>query len=576
MQNWPPKSIVLASDHAAVNERNELASFLTEKNIQVTILGPDSSQDSVDYPDTSAPAAALVREGQVDAGIVLCGSGIGQSIVLNRFTGIRAALVHDEETARLSREHNDANILVLGARNSNAAGRQKAVELWLATEFEGGRHARRIQKADAIPQQYPNMGSGSHLQFADPEIFETVIQEQNRQEFGLEMIASENVVSPAVLAAAGSVLTNKYAEGYPHKRYYGGCEFVDTAETIAIERAKKLFGAKFANVQAHSGSQANMAAYLAMINPGDRILGMDLSNGGHLTHGSKVNFSGQLFDAYSYKINLDSGVIDYDDVQKQADTVKPAVIVAGASAYPRELDFARFRTIADSVGALLFVDMAHIAGLVAAGLHPNPVGIADVVTSTTHKTLRGPRGGLILTNDEALAKKINSKIFPGSQGGPLMHIIAAKAVAFGEALQPEFKKYAQRVVDNAAVLADILMQRGFDLVTNGTDNHLILLNLGSDGLSGKEAEALLEDGGITVNKNTVPNETRSPFVTSGLRIGTPAISSRGIEGEAMKQIATWIADILSHPQDAELRARIRADIETMCRKYPLYRYAYQA
>jgi glycine hydroxymethyltransferase len=571
MPKWPPSTVVLSSDHAAIELRAQLRKQMENRGIQVVDLGPTSSE-SVDYPDTSAPAAAMVREGHADAGVVLCGSGIGQSIVLNRFSGVRAALVHSEETASLCRQHNDANILVLGARVLSSETAAACLDTFLETEFEGGRHQRRVEKIDTVTDGYPWMGPGSILESHDPELFSTILEEQNRQEYGLEMIASENVVSPAVLAAAGSVLTNKYAEGYPEKRYYGGCEAVDKSEQLAIDRACELFGAKFANVQPHSGSQANFAAYMALCKPGDTVLGMDLTNGGHLTHGSKVNFSGQVFHSEFYGVDTETGRIDYDDLEKKAEETQPAVIIAGASAYPRTIDFQRFRNVADKVGAKLFVDMAHIAGLVAAGLHPSPIGIADVVTSTTHKTLRGPRGGLILTNDEAIAKKINSKIFPGSQGGPLMHIIAAKAVAFGEALKPEYKQYQQDVVDNAAILAETLVGRGYNLVSGGTDNHLILLDLGADGISGKEAEALLEDAGITVNKNTVPNETRSPFVTSGVRIGTPAISSRGIRDDNMRKVANWIADVLDAPNSAEKRAEIRKQIRELCIQYPLYRY----
>ena len=572
MTNWPPRSVVVASDHAAIALRHAVRDRLSARGIAVHEIGPAQEGQSVDYPDTSAPAAARVVEGLADAAVVICGSGIGQSMVLNRFPGVRAALVHNVETATLSRQHNDANVLVLGGRTADQATNLAALDAWLSTAFEGGRHANRVRKIDTATDVYPYLGAGSHLAHADPELYTAVAEEQQRQEYGLEMIASENVVSPAVMQATGSVLTNKYAEGYPGKRYYGGCAAVDKAEALAIERAKKLFGAAYANVQAHSGSQANMAAYMALAPAGSRILGMDLSNGGHLTHGAKVNFSGQIYEAFTYGIDKATGLIDYDAMEAKAREVKPHILVAGASAYPRVIDFVRFRAVADAVGAKFVVDMAHIAGLVATGAHPSPMALADIVTSTTHKTLRGPRGGLILTNNEDLAKLINSRIFPGIQGGPLMHVIAAKAVAFGEALQPEFKTYIARVVANARILAETLVKRGFSLVSNGTDNHLILLDLGAQGPSGKEAEHLLEDAGITVNKNTVPNETRSPFVTSGVRIGTPAISSRGIEGEAMQQVATWIADVLSHPGDAALRARVREGVQAMCRQYPLYRY----
>jgi glycine hydroxymethyltransferase len=404
----------------------------------------------------------------------------------------------------------------------------------------------------------------------DPEINAVIEHERRRQEEGLELIASENYTSPAVMAAQGSVLTNKYAEGYPKKRYYGGCEFVDQAEQLAIDRLKKLFNAPFANVQPHSGSQANMGAYLAVLQPGDKILGMNLSQGGHLTHGSPVNFSGKLFQVVAYGLNEKTERIDYDVLAELAQKEKPKMIIAGASAYPRIIDFQKFRQVADSVGAYLLVDMAHIAGLVATGLHPTPVGIADFVTSTTHKTLRGPRGGIILTHNEELAKKINSLIFPGIQGGPLEHVIAAKAVSFLEALQPEFKTYQQQVVKNAATLANALMKFGIDIVSGGTDNHLMLVKTDSVNLSGKEAEALLEKAAITCNKNMVPGDKRSPFVTSGIRLGTPAMTTRGLQEKHMELVAAWINETLRHPQDENTSAKVRQEVLKLCREFPVY------
>ena len=410
----------------------------------------------------------------------------------------------------------------------------------------------------------------SPLAKADPELFQSIQKEFQRQREGLEMIASENYTSLAVMEAQGSVLTNKYAEGYPGKRYYGGCEFVDVAESLAIERAKKLFNCGFANVQPHSGSQANMAVYLAALKPGDTVLGMDLSHGGHLTHGSPVNFSGLLFKATSYKLDPETGRLNYDLIRKAAQENKPKMIIAGYSAYPRFLDFAKFKEIADEVGALLMVDMAHFAGLVASGHHPSPFPYADYVTSTTHKTLRGPRGGLILTNSEEKAKTMNSKIFHGIQGGPLEHVIAAKAVAFKEALQPDFKNYIEQVLLNAKVLAESLLSEGFELVTGGTENHLLLLDLSNTEVTGKLAETSLDAAGITVNKNTVPQEKRSPFVTSGIRIGTPALTSRGMKENEMKQIAKWISQILRSPNDVELQNKVRSAVKEMCSHFPLY------
>ncbi len=403
----------------------------------------------------------------------------------------------------------------------------------------------------------------------DPAVAAAILSELERQELGLEMIASENYVSEAVLEAQGSVLTNKYAEGLPHKRYYGGCEFVDVVEDLARERAKQLFGCDMVNVQPHAGAQANMAVFLAALAPGDTILGMDLSNGGHLSHGSPVNFSGSNYNAKSYGVVVDTGRIDWEDVRRQAHEHKPKLIICGASAYPRAIPFARFRAIADEVGALLMADIAHVAGLVAAGLHDDPVPHCDFVTTTTHKTLRGPRGGMTMATKE-WGVRINKAVFPGMQGGPLMHVIAAKAVAFGEALSPEFKVYSQRVIDNAQALGAALVDRGLDLVSGGTDNHLVLVSLLGRELTGKAAEAALGRAHITVNKNTVPGETRSPFVTSGLRIGTPALTTRGMGPAELAQIGDWIGEILAAPSDEGLQDRIGAEVRALCGRFPLY------
>ena len=408
-----------------------------------------------------------------------------------------------------------------------------------------------------------------NLKSYDPAIAAAIAKETERQEYSLEFIASENFVSERVLEAQGSVLTNKYAEGYPAKRYYGGCEFVDEAEQLAIDRAKELFGAEHANVQAHSGSQANMAVYFAVCQPGDTILGMNLAHGGHLTHGSPVNFSGKLFNIVPYGVREETGTIDYDEVERLAVEHQPKMIVVGASAYPRVLDFPAFRRIADKVGAVIMVDMAHIAGLVAAGVHPSPVPYAEFVTTTTHKTLRGPRGGMILCREE-YAKVLNSNIFPGIQGGPLMHVIAAKAVAFKEALEPGFKDYARQVVNNARALAESLVAEGFKLVSGGTDNHLMLLDFTGTELTGKVAEAVLEEAGITVNKNAVPFDTRSPFVTSGIRIGTPASTTRGLKEAEMQQVGRWIARALNNADDKAVLAEIRQQIRDLCGRFPLY------
>ena len=410
-----------------------------------------------------------------------------------------------------------------------------------------------------------------HLKSTDPDVFDSIVSEAKRQADGLELIASENFVSRAVLEAMGTVLTNKYAEGLPGKRYYGGCEFVDVAEDLARERAKRLFGAEHANVQPHSGAQANMATYFTFLEPGEKILGMNLSHGGHLTHGSPVNFSGRLFEVVAYGVREDDGHIDYDALREQAHAERPKMIIAGASAYPRTIDFETFGTIAKEVDAVMVVDMAHIAGLVATGHHPSPVPHSDVVTTTTHKTLRGPRGGLILCPEEH-AKGIDKSVFPFMQGGPLMHVIAAKAVALLEALQPDFSDYSAQIIANAKALGEGLSERGFHLVGGGTDNHLLLVDLrpSHDELTGKDAERALEDAGITVNKNTVPGETRSPFVTSGLRIGTPALTSRGMGEEEMRTIAGWMAAVLDAPTDeAGIRA-VRGRVKELCADFPLY------
>jgi len=405
----------------------------------------------------------------------------------------------------------------------------------------------------------------------DPEVAKAIAQENRRQEEHIELIASENYASPRVMAAQGSKLTNKYAEGYPGKRYYGGCEYVDDVETLAIERAKQLFGADYANVQPHSGSQANAAVYFALLNAGDTVLGMALSDGGHLTHGSKVNFSGKLFNAVQYGLEAATGLIDYEQVQALANEHRPKMIVAGFSAYSQVVDWARFREIADSVGAYLFVDMAHVAGLIATGHYPSPIALADVCTTTTHKTLRGPRGGLILAraNDE-LTKKFNSMVFPGTQGGPLMHVIAAKAVALKEALEPEFAEYQGKVCENAKVMAAVLAERGYPIISGGTENHLMLVSLIEQGITGKAADAALGRAFITVNKNSVPNDPQSPFVTSGLRLGTPAITTRGFGVEETRQLTGWIADILDDVENEEIVDRVRGQVLDLCQRFPVY------
>jgi glycine hydroxymethyltransferase len=426
----------------------------------------------------------------------------------------------------------------------------------------------RTNVARAATPADPFFAAG--LAASDPAIARAIADELGRQRNQIELIASENIVSRAVLEAQGSVLTNKYAEGYPGRRYYGGCEFVDVAETLAIERAKQLFGCGFANVQPHSGAQANAAVYFALLQPGDTILGLSLAAGGHLTHGAAPNLSGKWFKAVGYGVRRDDALIDYDEVERLAREHRPKLVITGGSAYPRVIDFARFRRIADAVGAWFMVDMAHFAGLAAAGVYPSPIGHAHVATTTTHKTLRGPRGGMILTDDEAIAKKINSAIFPGTQGGPLMHVIAAKAVALGEALRPEFRAYARAVLDNARTLAATLEKAGLAIVSGGTDSHLMLVDLRPKRLTGKEAEAALERAGITCNKNAVPFDPEKPTVASGIRLGTPAATTRGFGQAEFRRVGELIVEVLDAPQSAEVASRVRAEVEELCRRFPIY------
>ena len=554
--------IAVGSDHAGIEAKQSTLQALGALGHETVDVGP-SKVESVDYPDYASKVCAKVQTGEVDRGILICGTGIGMSIAANKFEGIRAALVTDAFTAKMARAHNDANVLCMGARVVDPKAIPELVKIFATEPFEGGRHQGRVEKLSALDRGQQELAE------RDPLIFKIVSKETERQLRHLEMIASENFVSDAVMEAAGSVLTNKYAEGYPGKRYYSGCEFVDQAEELAIERAKQLFGAQYVNVQPHSGSQANMAVYFSVLKPKDKILAMNLAHGGHLTHGSPVNFSGKLFEVVPYGVRKEDGRIDYDEVEALAREHKPKMIVCGASAYPRILDFERFRKIADSVDAFLMADVAHIAGLVVAGVHPNPMPHCHFVTTTTHKTLRGPRGGMIMSG-EALSKKIASQIFPGIQGGPLMHIIAAKAVAFGEALTPEFREYAKQVVRNAQALATGLQKSGFELTSGGTDNHLMLVDLRNRGLTGKIAEAALERAGIAVNKNMVPFDTEAPMVTSGVRIGTPALTTRGMKEPEMQKIAAWIDRALTgSTQDHALDA-IRDEVSAFCDHYPRF------
>jgi glycine hydroxymethyltransferase len=555
--------IVLASDHRGFALKEALRRRLEAAGHEVRDFGTHGSA-SVNYPEFAAPAARAVSTGEASRGIVICGSGLGVAYTANRFPRVRAALVHDVETAAQARQHNDANVLALAADKIDPETAWAIVQTWLATPFEGGRHTLRVAEIDSLTRN-----GGSALETRDPAVADVLRREARRQAEGLELIASENFVSEAVLEALGSVATNKYAEGYPGRRYYGGCDVLDEVENLAIERAKQLFGADHVNVQPHSGSQANECIYRAVLSPGDTILAMNLDHGGHLTHGSPVNFSGKLYRIVPYGVRRDSETIDYEQVRELALSERPKLIQCGATAYSRVIDFRRFREIADEAGALLFADIAHIAGLVATGHHPSPVGAAQLIGTTTHKTLRGPRGGMILC-DREFAKAVDSAVFPGGQGGPLMHVIAAKAVSFQEALAPGFRDYSAQILANARTLAAELAGRGFRIVSGGTDNHLFLLSLVGRELSGKAAERALEQAGVTTNKNMVPFDPRKPAVTSGVRIGTPALTTRGMREAEMKQIGAWIARALERPDDAAALAALREEVRALCARHPLY------
>ena len=557
------KAIAMGSDHRGFALKQALRQRLEAAGYTVTDCGPHGP-GSVDYPGFAARAARAVSSGEVARGIVICGSGLGVMYTANRFPRVRAALVHDVETAALARQHNDANMLALSGDKTDPETAWQIVQRWLATPFEGGRHAARVAAIDAL--------SASHdgaLSAADPIVADILRREARRQAEGLELIASENFVSEAVLEALGSVGTNKYAEGYPGKRYYGGCEVLDEVENLAISRAKQLFGCEHVNVQPHSGSQANECIYRAVLEPGDTILAMNLDHGGHLTHGSPANFSGKLYKIVPYGVRPGDERIDYDELRALARAHRPKLVQCGATAYSRAIDFARFREIADEVGALLFADVAHVAGLIATGHHPSPVGKAQLIGTTTHKTLRGPRGGMILCDAE-FARAVDSAVFPGGQGGPLMHVIAAKAVAFREALAPSFRDYSAQIIANARALAGALAERGFRIVSGGTDNHLFLLSLLGRELTGKRAQESLDQAGITANKNMVPFDTRSPFVTSGLRFGTPALTTRGMREAEMREVAGLIARVLEQPGDAALLAGVREEVRALCSRFPLY------
>lgn len=570
--------IAIGADHAGFPLKEQVRAMLERRGHQVADFGTDSQQ-STDYPDYAAVVAREVAAGRADRGVLVCFTGVGMSMAANKIPGIRAALGTSVDEVRLVRQHNDANILTLGGKFTDAATAEALLDVFLETDFEGGRHSRRVAKIAQLegragPVAEPRAAlepMERSLAEVDPEVWEAVRNEVLRQHEGLELIASENFTSEAVLEATASVFTNKYAEGYPGRRYYGGCQHVDVVENLARERARKIFGAEHANVQPHSGSQANMAAYAAVLQPGDTILGMNLSHGGHLTHGHHLNFSGKTYKVIPYGVRRDDETIDYEELRRLALEHRPKLIIAGGSAYPRILDFARFREIADEAGAILLVDMAHFSGLVAAGLHPNPCQYADIVTSTTHKTLRGPRSGLILCR-EKYAGAIDKVVFPGVQGGPLVHVIAAKAVCFLEAMQPEFITYQKQVVANAQALARGLAQAGFRVVSGGTDTHLLLVDVFSKGIRGKEAEAALDQARITVNKNTIPFDVNPPLNPSGIRLGSPAVTTRGFREPEMLEVAELIAEVLNHLSSEEVRQQVRARVGALVERFPLYRW----
>ena len=556
-------NFALGADHGGFELKEALKQHLQARGLSVMDFGAKTKDPADDYPDFAQPAAQAVADGRAELGLLCCTSGVGVYIAANKISGIRAGEAQNENDATLMRRHNDVNMLCLSGKKTSIELGKKILDAFIAGKFEGGRHERRVLKVDA------RLAPASlRLQNVDPEVAEAIEHERVRQQRNIELIASENFVSPAILEAQGSVLTNKYAEGYPKKRWYGGCENIDSIEQLAIDRAQKLFGTEHVNVQPHSGSGANMAVYFAVLKPGDKMLTMDLSHGGHLTHGNKANFSGKFFEIVHYGVGQENGLIDYDQLAAMAREHRPKMITVGASAYPRVIDFKRMGEIAREAGAYLLADIAHIAGLVAAGLHPSPMAHADFVTTTTHKTLRGPRGGLIMCR-EKYAKEIDSQVFPGIQGGPLEHVIAGKAVCFFEAMQPSFKTYQQQVVKNAAALAEGMKHNGYRLVGGGTDNHLMLVDVGAKNITGKDSQIALDEAGITVNKNTIPFETRSPFQASGIRLGTPAVTTRGMKETEMAAIADMIAEVLLDIKNADTALKVRARVRELTAKFPL-------
>ncbi len=548
--------IAVGADHGGVDLKNAIVEVLKGTAHEVVDYGTHGT-DSVDYPDFANEVARAVHEERAERGILVCTSGVGVCLAANRFRDVRAANVRTVDETKTTRSHNDANILCLGQTVVPVETALEMVEAFLSTDFEGGRHEARLCKA-----------SGSRLAMADSEVFEAIRGEEKRQRSHIELIASENFCSPAVMEAQGSLLTNKYAEGYPGRRWYGGCENVDVVEELAISRLKEIYGADHANVQPHSGSQANTAVYFAVLEPGDKILTMDLAHGGHLTHGHPANFSGRLYDVTHYGVSAKDEAIDYDALEAQAKEVQPKLITCGASAYSRTIDFERMGQIAKAVGAYLFVDMAHIAGLVAAGVHPSPVPHADFVTTTTHKSLRGPRGGVILCKKK-YAKKIDGRVFPGVQGGPLMHVTAAKAVCFGEALKPGFKEYQAQVIKNAQAMSARLAENGYRIVSGGTDNHVFMVDLRPVGLDGSIVSDTLDKVGITVNKNSIPFDEAGPMKPSGIRIGTPAVTTRGMKEADVIAVADLIHEALQAREDEAQLAKIREKVFAFNAAFPL-------
>jgi glycine hydroxymethyltransferase len=551
-------TIALGADYGGHDLKEALKRHLENRGVSVADFGT-GSKETAGFPDYAHAVAQTVALRRAEIGVLICTSSVNLSA--GKLPGVRAAVAADEQTAAMARQHNNANVLCLAGKSTAPEEAKKIVDAFLNARFEGGLEQLKKMETRIIP-------TGLRLAAVDPEIAQAIEHERQRQQENIELIASENFTSAAVMEAQGSVLTNKYAEGYPRKRWYGGCENVDVIEQLAIDRAKHLFGAEHANVQPHSGSQANMAVYFAFLKPGDRMLTMDLSHGGHLTHGNKVNFSGKFFEIIHYGVRKEDERIDYEQLAKMAREHRPKMITVGASAYPRVIDFEKMGEIAREVGAYLLADIAHIAGMVATGLHPSPMAHADFVTTTTHKTLRGPRGGLILCK-EKYAKEIDSQVFPGIQGGPLMHVIAAKAVCFQEARQVSFKNYQEQIVRNARALADGMRRNNYRLVSGGTDNHLLLVDVGARGMTGKDCQAALDGAGITINKNTIPFETRSPFQASGIRLGTPAVTTRGMKEPEMAAIADMISEVLLDIKNLDTLAKVRQRVRELTARFPL-------